>query len=162
MDGVVLGVLDQQQLIDVPRTRHLVELAHPLPVTFHRAFDLCPDWEPALEAIIQAGARRILTSGGKSRAVDGLARLSDLVQKAGNRIIVMPGGSVRANNVQHILQRTAACEIHSSLGMVRGPVTQRNDSRLASDSRVQNGDSSDLEQRVKEVREILDSVSSHA
>src|SRR5882724_341691 len=80
MDGVVLGLLDQQQLIDVPRTRHLVELAHPLPVTFHRAFDLCPDWELALEAIIQTGARRILTSGGKNQATDGLLRLKDIVE----------------------------------------------------------------------------------
>jgi len=162
MDGVVLGLLDQQQLIDVPRTRHLVELAHPLPVTFHRAFDLCPDWKPALAAIIQTGARRILTSGGKNQATDGLLRLKDIVETAGDRIVVMPGGGVRAHNVQQILQQTDTCEIHSSLGMISEPIKQSYASGLALDSRVQNGDPSEFEQRVKEVREILESVSFHA
>jgi len=162
MDGVVLGLLDQQLLIDVQRTRHLVELAHPLPVTFHRAFDLCPDWEPALEAIIQTGAKRILTSGGKSQATEGLLRLRDIVKAASDRIIVMPGGGIRAYNVQQILQQTDACEIHSSLGMIREPIEQNSTSRSALDLRVQNGDSSEFEQRVKEVREILESVSFHA
>jgi copper homeostasis protein len=154
MDGVVLGVLDQNQLVDVQRTRHLVKLAYPLPVTFHRAFELCPNWESALEAVIQTGAQRILTSGNKDRATDSLARLRHLVEAARDRIIIMPGGGVRAQNVQHILEETGASEIHSSLG-----IKQSGASRLTSDSKIQSSNSSEFERRAREIRDILENVS---
>lgn len=74
VDGVVLGILDAEGRVDVPRVRELVELAR-LPVTFHRAFDEVDDFAVALEAVIATGARRVLTSGGQARAVDGIAVL---------------------------------------------------------------------------------------
>jgi len=158
MDGVVLGVLDQQQHVDVRRTRHLVKLADPLPVTFHRAFDLCPDRERALEAVIETGARRILTSGGKSRATDAVTRLRGLVEAARERIAIMPGGGVRAQNVQQILEQTGACEIHSSLGMVSGRIEESSASQSGPDS-GQVADFSEFEQRAREIKGILENVS---
>jgi copper homeostasis protein len=115
MDGVVLGVLEKTLQVDRKRTSTLVKLAEPLPVTFHRAFDLCSDLPSALEAVIKTGAQRILTSGGKARISDGLAAAAALVSAAQDRIAIMPGGGVRAGNVQRILQSTGAREIHTSL-----------------------------------------------
>lgn len=116
LDGIVLGLLDPFETVDLERTRTLVERAHPLPVTFHRAFDECPDLMAALEAVIETGARRILTSGGTTSVMEGLASLAHLVRAAGNRTVIMPGGGIRSDNVERILQTTGAREIHSSLG----------------------------------------------
>jgi len=120
-DGVVLGLVDQTDAmhVDRERTRALVHHAHPLPVTFHRAFDLCADLNDALESVIATGAMRILTSGGKSQAADGLANLEQLVTTAAGRIGIMPGGGVRVENAEPILRRTGAREIHSSLDTSR-------------------------------------------
>jgi copper homeostasis protein CutC len=71
----------------------------------------------------------------------------------------VPGGGVRAPNVQQILQQSAACEIHSSLGMVSAPIKQSSTSQPASDSRSQSKDSSEFEKRAREIREILENVS---
>jgi copper homeostasis protein len=116
LSGVVLGVLDPDGNVDRESTRALVQVAHPLPVTFHRAFDQCPDLTVALETVIQTGATRILTSGGAAGVVDGLVRLASLVKIAGNRIVIMPGSGVRCENVERILRSTGAREIHTSLG----------------------------------------------
>jgi copper homeostasis protein len=113
--GVVLGVLDPSRHVDCVRTRALVELANPLPVTFHRAFDQCPNLTGALESVIEAGAKRILTSGGKPSVVDALASVAQLVRVAKDRIMIMPGGGIRDHNIELILQSTGAREIHTSL-----------------------------------------------
>lgn len=123
MDGVVLGVLGPNQTVDIGRTCDLVALAHPLPVTFHRAFDESRDLAQALEDVVRAGAMRILTSGGREGVVQSLARLAHLVQKAGRRVVVMPGGGVNERNAARVLRQTSAIEIHSSLG---GPSSRSN------------------------------------
>jgi copper homeostasis protein len=117
LDGLVLGVLDSNGQVDRERTMALVELAQPLPVTFHRAFDQCPDLSAALEAVIASGPKRILTSGGAVNATAGLTNLASLMRSAADRIVIMPGGGVRADNVEQILRATGAREIHSSLGI---------------------------------------------
>lgn len=114
-NGVVLGLLNIDGSIDTMRTARLVELAHPLEVTFHRAFDRCRDPFEALEQLIQAGCKRILTSGQKPTAQDGVAMIAQLVQQAGDRIIIMPGSGVRKENIRMIAERTGATEFHSSL-----------------------------------------------
>jgi copper homeostasis protein len=116
MNGVVLGILQRNGRVDVDRTRMLIALARPLPVTFHRGFDESPNPDAALEEVIEAGASRILTSAGKMLATDGLSTLTRLVQTAGNRIVIMPCGGINDENVLHVLQETAAHEIHTSLG----------------------------------------------
>lgn len=97
-NGVVLGVLLPSGGVDLPRTRSLVQHAQPLGVTFHRAFDLTPDPLAALEAIIEAGCERILTSGQKSTAPQGSELLAELVKQANGRIEIMAGGGVLAAN----------------------------------------------------------------
>jgi copper homeostasis protein len=115
MNAVVLGLLDDKRRVDVDRTARLVALAHPLPVTFHRAFDFCQDRSSSLEEVIQTGAARLLTSGGEARAMEGLAGLASLVKAAASRIVVMPGGGIGVDDIVPLLQRTAAREIHTSL-----------------------------------------------
>jgi len=116
MNGVVLGLLQANGRVDIERTKALVGLAHPLPVTFHRAFDAVSHFETSLEDVIQTGASRILTSAGQPRATDGLSTLAHLVRAANGRIVIMPCGGINSQNVVHIVRSTLAQDIHSSAG----------------------------------------------
>ena len=112
--GIVLGLLKADGSIDTVRTKRLVDLASPMEVSFHRAFDRCNDPFKALEDIIAIGCKRILTSGQVPNAADATPLLKKLVEQAGDRIIIMPGSGVRSNNIKEIMQATGAKEIHSS------------------------------------------------
>jgi copper homeostasis protein len=115
MGGVVLGVLTKDLRVDVERTRELAELAKPLPVTFHRAFDEAPDLQQALQEVIKSGAHRILTSGGAKSAPEGAAVLAELVAAAGDRVVILPGAGINASNVLQVARQTGAREFHSGL-----------------------------------------------
>ncbi len=115
MDGVVLGVLTKEHRVDVERTWELTELARPLPVTYHRAFDEIADVHQALEDIIQSGAKRILTSGGAKSALEGAATLAKLIEAAGERIVIVPGAGISSVNIAEVARRTRAREFHSGL-----------------------------------------------
>lgn len=112
--GVVFGCLTKEGDIDVPLMKRLIEAAKPLSVTCHRAFDVCRDPFAALEQLIELGCDRILTSGQQSDAVKGITLLKELVAKAGDRIIIMPGCGVRENNIELIEKETGAKEFHTS------------------------------------------------
>jgi copper homeostasis protein len=116
MDGVILGILHNDGTVNVEQTRELVECAKPLPVTFHRAFDETPDLPAALEAVISAGAKRILTSAGKPNAAQGAEVLAGLVKQAAGRITILPGGGINSSNLAEIIRITRAFEFHSGLG----------------------------------------------
>jgi copper homeostasis protein len=116
MNGIVLGILRADTRVDVERTRTLVQFAHPLPVTFHRAFDLAKDQSIALEEVVQTGASRILTSGGEARATDAIPVLTQLTDAAKQRVLIMPCGGIDSANIVRILRATSAREIHTSLG----------------------------------------------
>ena len=116
MDGVVLGILKNERRVDIGRTRELVEFARPLDVTFHRAFDDCADLREALEDVIQTGASRILTSGGAKSAPEGASMLAELVQLAGERVVILPGSGINASNISEVAKHTHAREFHSGLG----------------------------------------------
>jgi copper homeostasis protein len=113
-DGVVIGILLQDGSVDKKRCRELVQLAYPMSVTFHRAFDRTPDLLEALEDVIDIGCERILTSGGVPNALNGAEQLKQLVEKAANRIVIMPGSGVNAANIAQIAAITGAVEFHSS------------------------------------------------
>jgi copper homeostasis protein len=115
MDGVVFGILTRSNHIDVERTQQLVELAAPLPVTFHRAFDECRDLSQALEDVIRAGCKRILTSGGASTAAEGGTKLGALVKQAGEGIVILPGAGTNAENIRRLVLDTGAKEFHAGL-----------------------------------------------
>ena len=114
-DGIVLGLLNQDACIDVVRTRQLVELAGPLPVTFHRAIDMTPDPAAALEAVIATGANRILTSGAAPSAIEGAAQIAKMVELAKGRTAIMPGGGISSENIVAIARETGATEFHASV-----------------------------------------------
>lgn len=118
MDGVVLGILRKGCKVDVGRTRRLVDLARPLPVTFHRAFDECGDLRDALEEAIQTGAARILSSAGAKTALQGSAKLAELIAATRDRILILPGAGITHSNVAKVRERTGAVEFHSGLGTV--------------------------------------------
>jgi len=118
-DGVVIGFLNEDGRIDVKRTLEIVEAVYPLEVTFHRAFDRCRDPFEALEAIIGAGCQRILTSGLQQTAVQGIDLIQQLVAKAANRIVIMPGSGVRAANIKLLADKTGAVEFHSSAKTIK-------------------------------------------
>jgi copper homeostasis protein len=120
MDGAVLGILTEGQRVDVARTRELVEVSKGLGmgVTFHRAIDESSDLLEALERIIETGAERILTSGGKATALEGAEVLAKLVAKAKGRIAILPGAGINAENVQAVARKTGAGEFHSGLSSV--------------------------------------------
>jgi len=114
VDGFVFGILNEDNTINFPLNKELVELAHPFPCTFHRAFDQAADAHQSLEQIIKCGFSTILTSGQKPNVVEGIDRLTDLVKSARNRIIIMPGGGLRSTNINQISKQTQAFFYHSS------------------------------------------------
>jgi copper homeostasis protein len=114
MDGVVFGFLDAAGNIDKERTSRLVELAYPMEVTFHRAFDHSREPMQALEDIIVCGCNRILSSGTADVAGNGLVMLKKMVEAAADRIIILPGSGIRANNIAAIARETGLQEFHTS------------------------------------------------
>ncbi len=112
--GAVIGMLNADGSIDIARTKSLVELAAPMEITFHRAFDRCNDPIKGLEDIIQTGCKRILTSGQVPNVGEAISLVKQLVEKAAGRILILPGSGVRANNCKEIIEGTGAIEIHSS------------------------------------------------
>lgn len=114
-DGVVIGLLNRDGTIDRKRTSLLIDAAYPLGVTFHRAFDRCLDPHKALEELIELGCERILTSGQKPGAPDGVELIAELNRLANERIIIMPGSGVRKENIKMLAEQTGCVELHSSL-----------------------------------------------
>lgn len=114
VDGVVFGCLTADGEIDMKRNKELVDAAQGMSITFHRAFDMCKDPFKSLEQIITLGFDRLLTSGQQPKGVEGVSLIKQLVEKANNRIIVMPGGGIDEENIVTIAKETNASEFHFS------------------------------------------------
>ncbi len=112
--GAVLGILNTDKTIDTARCKELVDIAYPMEISFHKAFDQTPDKVLALETLISIGFSRVLTSGHLGTAMDGAAQLKSLVEQANHRIEIVVGGSVRSTNVYELAQKTGAIEFHSA------------------------------------------------
>lgn len=118
--GIVAGMLNSDGSIDTCRMKELIEMARPMKVTFHRAFDMCRDPFRALEDIIEMGCERILTSGQAATAFEGTGLIAQLVEQAGGRIIIMPGSGINAGNLAEIARKTGTFEFHLSAGQMVG------------------------------------------
>ena len=114
VDGFVFGILNSDNSINIAQNTELVNLAKPFPCTFHRAFDEVSNALKSLEDVIDCGFQTILTSGQKPNVVEGANQLATLVQKANNRITILPGGGLRSTNIGFIQQQTKANWFHSS------------------------------------------------
>ena len=115
VDGVVFGILTSEGEVDMDRCMELINLARPMKVTFHRAFDVTKDPEQSLENIIALGFDLLLTSGQKDTAPEGIGLITELVLQANNRIRIMPGSGVNENNVIEIIKKTGVRDIHMTL-----------------------------------------------
>jgi copper homeostasis protein len=114
-NGVVFGILCANGEIDLDRTSQLVELARPLSVTFHRAFDMTANLFRALEDAYSTGVDRILTSGGESTSLVGSHTIAQLVNKAAERVVIMPGSGIKTDNAAQLVRESGAKEIHVGL-----------------------------------------------
>jgi copper homeostasis protein len=114
VDGLVFGILHVDGSVNISQNKELVELARPLPCTFHRAFDEAAAVFQSLEDVIACGFTTILTSGQGKNSVEGIAVLAELTKLAKDRIVIMPGGGVRSTNVALLKEKTNALFYHSS------------------------------------------------
>lgn len=110
--GVVFGVLTESGRVDRGRTERLVETARPLSVTFHRAFDVSRNLIESLDILMEIGVDRVLTSAGGASVLDAMPVLGDLLSAAGDDLIVLPGGGIRADNVRRLLDLSGVREVH--------------------------------------------------
>ena len=129
-DGVVIGILLGDGRVDTVRMAELIELARPMQVTFHRAFDCCRDPFDALEAIINLGCDRLLTSGMKDTAEEGAETIAKLVGQANGRIEVMPGAGINEDNILQIAVSTGATSFHTSAKIEQASAMDYNDNKV--------------------------------
>lgn len=128
VDGFVFGILKEDDSLNEGQNKLLVALAKPFPCTFHRAFDGIKNKFHALESLIECGFKTILTSGEKTNVVEGIEVLATVVEKANNRITIMPGGGLRSTNIGLVKEKTKAIFYHSSAIVDQGETA--NDSEI--------------------------------
>jgi len=118
--GVAIGVLLRDGRVDVFRTFELAQLARPMKVTFHRAFDETDDLDEALEDVIRSRVDCLLTSGGRANVLAGAEQIGRLQRQAGNRLEVMAGGGLKLANLAEVVRRSGVTCLHGSLSRARG------------------------------------------
>ncbi|HQV01454.1 MAG TPA: copper homeostasis protein CutC, partial [Bacteroidia bacterium] len=111
--GVVFGLLLPDGTVDVNRVKQLVELAYPMDVTFHRAFDMSRNLFEALDAIVACGIKRILTSGGYAKAIDGINEIQQLIEYSAGRVTIMAGSGLNDKNLVDFFN-AGVTEFHAS------------------------------------------------
>ena len=155
-NGVVIGLLNSDGSVDQARCARLVEAAYPLGVTFHRAFDWAANPFETLETIIQLGCERILTSGQRPTAEEGMALIDQLVREADDRIVIMPGSGVRASNIVVLAENTGAVEFHTSARLKQASAMEYvNVGMKEEQSFTEAG-----EEEIKKIKEALTALSS--
>jgi copper homeostasis protein len=113
-NGIATGVQDKDGNIDFDRMKRIVDLAYPMGVTCIRVFDIIPDMFKALDGLIKAGCERVLTSGQAPKAYQASETIAQLVNYAGNRIVIMPGSGINPDNIEQLVKTTRATEYHAS------------------------------------------------
>jgi len=111
-DGVVFGILQSDGRIDVARCRRICQLIGKRQAVFHRAFDVTPDPFEALEQLVDLRVTRVLTSGQKDGAPEGVELIKKLNERAGDRIEILPGGGIQVWNAKEVVERTGCWQVH--------------------------------------------------
>ncbi|MGE0771557.1 MAG: copper homeostasis protein CutC [Cyclobacteriaceae bacterium] len=162
VDGVVFGILTPEGTIDKKRCKEIIDKARPLKVTCHRAFDMTRDPFEALDDCIEVGFDRILTSGQKPKAIEGIDLIGKLVERAGDRIAIMAGAGISENNVIDVVKRSGASEIHFSAATTRDSQMSFRNSQISSMG-AQPNESYLLRtvdpEKIKQIRKLVDNVS---
>jgi len=158
--GVVLGILKTNGRVDVERTRRLVELAQPLSVTFHRAFDVSANLLEAFEDVCATGADRLLTSGGEQECLQGVGTIARLVQTSQGRIKIMAGGRIGIDNAATIIASTGVSEIHVGLATPVNSSKNHKNSRRLSLGKTQGVEFQPTEVLEQSVRDLIGAISS--
>lgn len=151
--GIATGILLSDNSVDVKRLKELVQLAYPMEISFIRAFDLTPDPVKALHDVMDAGCKRILTSGQALKATDAIALIKKLATLAGDNISVMPGSGIRPENIKEIVEKTGVHEVHSSARL-----TIPNSNPKVDELGFGNAISCD-ETQIAEMKKIIDTLS---
>ena len=126
-DGVVFGILEQDGKIDIHRSTRLRKLIGSRQAVFHRAFDVTPDPFTALEQLVDMGITRVLTSGQENSVPEGINLIKRLIERAGDRIEVLPGGGIAPYNIKEVIERTGCPQVHlTAWGTVTDSSTQAN------------------------------------
>lgn len=161
-NGVVFGLLHADGRVDTDRNRELADLARPLKVTFHRAFDVSSDLSRALEDVCSTGAERILTSGRERKASQGASLISQLVKVSRGRVLIMPCGGITDKNAASIIQQTGVREIHVGLRTPVAPPRFPPRISLGTDPGREYQRYEVLEESVRSLREALNSSQTKA
>ena len=103
VNGIVFGALDKSNNVDIQLCRDIIKLAGPMSFTFHRAIDQCKNIDLAMEQLIDLGVNRVLTSGGAGNVIQNISKLKQLQNNYGRRIVIMPGGGLRASNIGQVM-----------------------------------------------------------
>lgn len=153
-NGVVIGLLHADGTIDKKRAALLVETAYPLGVTFHRAFDWAINPFEALEDIIAIGCERILTSGQRPTALEGVTLINELVRQADDRIVIMPGSGVRSTNIITLAEKTDAAEFHTSARIRVGSTMEYANTAMHEEQWVTMADKEDIVRILESLRSL--------
>ncbi len=156
--GVVIGMLDKFGNIDKTRTKQLVNEASGMDVCFHRAFDMANDWEKSIQAIIDCGCHRILSSGMKNSALEGLENIQKYVKTFGDKISIMPGSGINSSNIKTLRDVSGAKEFHLSARTVKDGNMEFRKDGIAMGGSIETGEYgrkiSD-EQIIKEIIQLI-------
>lgn len=153
-DGVVFGILLPDGRIDKQRMSALVELAYPMGVTIHRAFDRSNDPFQALEDVIDTGCERILTSGQQPNVMDGSGLIAELIRKADDRIIIMPGSGLKSGNVRELAEKTGATEFHTSARTDTDSRMEYKNAAMQENLRSVSVDEEEIKKIINNLREL--------
>jgi copper homeostasis protein len=159
-DGIAFGVLRDDCSVDTERCREINNLIQPKEAVFHRAFDVVPDPATALEALIDLGLKRVLTSGQKPTALEGAPLIASLIEQARGRIEILPAGRIRPNNVAQLIAATGCTQVHlAAFSRQMDPSVRNPEIRFGSDVSLAGAEyeRTDREQ-VREMRERLDAL----
>lgn len=158
VDGIVSGVLNADNTIDIEKTKELIELSKPLPFTFHRAFDITPDLFQSLEELILLKADRVLTSGGLDNATNAVDVISGLNKEAKGKIGILPGGGIDDVNI-HNLFATGCLEFHLTGNEVCKSQAQRVSLKLNGTNTIPESDY--LESSVIKIKKVVSKLENH-